>query len=240
MLLVAPGHSAIISTPQKIEVHRTLTATEQADEIALSQTYSSRRVRAVWPDEVGLGGLSFPGYHLCAALAALSCGVAPHRPLTNVSVAGFDDVSRSVDLFNRAQMDRMAGAGVWIVTQDLQSGAIYNRHAVTSGDTDDLNDREEVITRNLDDISYYFQSVLAPFIGVSNVTDSLITIIDAELNAGKETLRARNFSPLIGGQLIDAEVTELRRHLTLRDRILIRMSLELPAPFNNGDLYLVV
>lgn len=238
--LVAPGHTSAVSVPQKLEVHRNLTATEQAEEIGQTIGFTDRRVRAVWPDTIGSGGLTFPGYHLCAALAAYTSGVVPHQGLTNRSIAGFDDVSRTVDIFNRTQLNRMAENGVWIVTQDLQTGEVFTRHAVTTGDTDDLNQREEQIVRNLDSISYFFQGLFQPYIGVSNNTDALIRILASELNAGIQVLRGRNFVERLGGQLVDAELQEIRRHTTLKDHLVVRLQLTLPSPLNVVQLHLVV
>ncbi len=237
--LVAPGHAAAINVAQKIEVHRNLTATEQATEIAQTHGFSDRRVRAVWPDTVGAGGLTFDGYHLCAALAGLSSGVVPHQGLTNLEINGFDDLTRTTDLFNRTQLNIMGGNGVWIVTQDLQSGEVFTRHAETTADHDDINEREEIITRNLDSISFFFLDLFSPYIGISNVTDSLLTVLRAEMLAGIQTLRGRNFVERIGGQLIDGTIVELRASASLKDRILARIDLILPFALNNLELHLV-
>lgn len=237
--LVAPGHTAAVNVAQKLEVHRNLTSTEQATEIGTTLGFSNRRVMAVWPDTVGAGGLTFAGYHLCAALAGLVSGVVPHQGLTNVTISGFDDITRTTDLFNRTQLNIMAGNGVWIVTQDLETGAVFNRHAVTTGDPDDLNKREEMITRNLDNISFFFLDRFSPYIGVSNVTDSLIAILRSELAAGIQELRGRNFTRTLGGQLIDGVIVEIRAHATLKDRVLARVNLTLPVALNNLELHIV-
>lgn len=238
--LVSPGHTAAINTPTKMEVWRNLTATEQANELALTDGYSDRRVRSVWPDEITSGGITMEGYHLCAALAALSGGVVPQQGLTNLEINGFDDVSRTVDIFNRTQLNIMAGGGVWIVTQDLQTGDVFTRHAVTTGDTDDINEREEMLTRNLDSVSYFFLDLLSPYIGISNVTTSTITVLRSEIRAGIQVLRSRNFIERLGGQIIDATIRELRPHTTLKDRVVCVLDLTMPYALNNLEMHLVV
>lgn len=238
--LVAPGHTAAVNTAQKIEVHRNLTATEQASELALTNGFSDRRVMSVWPDTIGSGGITFEGYHLCAALAGLASGVPPHAALTNVDISGFDDLTRTVDVFNRTQLNTMAAGGVWIVTQDLQTGAVHTRHAVTTGDTDDLNEREESITRNLDNISYYMLDLFSPYIGVSNVTSELLTVLRSELLSGIQALRSRNFTQRLGAQLTDGTITRLGAHSTLKDRVVIVTNLDLPNALNNLEQHLVV
>lgn len=238
--LVAPGHTTNVATAQKIEIWRNLTDTELSEELALTDGFSNRRLLSTWPDTIGSGGYTFDGYHLNAALAALASGVVPQQGLTNVAINGFDDLSRTVGKFNRSQLDTMAEGGVWIVTQDRESGEVFTRHAITTGDQDDLNQREESITRNLDSISFFFADLLAPYIGTANVTDSLIDVLRAEIHAGIETLRGRNFTEKLGGQIVDATLTELRRHASLKDRLVVIIELDLPEPLNVAELHLVV
>lgn len=238
--LVSPGHTAAINVAQKVEIHRNLSATEQAAEVGKTYSFSDRRIMAVWPDTVGAGGLTFEGYHLCAALAGLASGVVPQQGLTNVTISGFDDLSRTTGLFNRTQLNTMAENGVWIVTQSLQSGEVFSRHAVTTADNSLINEREEVITRNLDSISFFFLELFSPYIGVSNITDSLLSILQSEMRAGIQALRSRNFVQILGGQLIDGEISRLRAHATLKDRVVAVLNLTLPYPLNNLELHLVV
>jgi len=234
------GHTVAVNVAQKIEIWRTLTATEQADEIAKTYGYSNRRVMAVWPDTVGSGGLTFEGYHLCAALAGLASGVVPHQGLTNLAISGFDDISRTTGLFNRTQLNTMAGNGVWVVTQDLQSGEVFSRHALSTASYDNINEREEMVTRNLDSISYYFLDVYSPYIGISNITPDTLKVLRAEANAGIQTLRSRNFVQRLGAQLIDGELVRLEPHSTLKDRVVAQINLTLPYALNNLELHLVV
>ena len=240
-LLLASGPDSAINVAAKIEIHRNLSATVRAQKLgAKAGAYGSKRVRAVWPDEVSSGGVTMKGYHLCAALAGLVSGVQPHQGLTNLEIVGFDDVSRTTGLFNSANLNTMAGNGVWIVTQDPQAGDVYTRHAVTTADYDDVNAREEMVVRNLDSISYVFMDKFAPYIGISNVTPSMLDIIEAETLATIQYLRNANFTQKLGGQLIDATIVELRRSAAFKDRIILRLSLEIPYALNNLEVYLSI
>lgn len=240
-LRLADGADAAVSVAQKMEVWRNLNASEQAAQIAASAgAWADRRIRAVWPDTIGDGGLSVPGYHLCAALAGLVSGVVPHQGLTELQVKGFDDVSRTTRLFSRAQLDSMAAAGVWIVTQDPRTGTIYSRHALTTGPYADVNQREEEITRNVDSISFQFFDTYAPYIGVSNVTPSMEGILRAETLSTIQFLRNANFTPRLGAQLIDATIDQLYASPTLKDTYVVQLSLQLPYPLNNIQLTLFV
>ena len=238
-LLAGPG--APTTVPSKFEVWRNLSATEEAAEIALNAgSWGDRRVRAVWPDKIESGGTVMEGYHLAAALAGLTSGVLPHQGLTRLEIVGFTDVQRTIDKFNRAQLDAMAYAGVWIVTQDRFSGHIFTRHAVTTGGYDDINKREEMLTRNVDSISYRFKDHFNPFIGITNVTPSMQARLELEIGKLIRVLQTEAVTENLGGQLINATIVEFRPHLTLKDRYVLVLDCEVPYPFNNMEIHLVV
>jgi hypothetical protein len=236
-LLSGPG--AAVNVAAKMEIHRNLSATAEAQEIALEAgAFNNRRVRAIWPDTIETSGLVQEGYHLAAALSGLSSGILPHQGMTNLEIAGFTSVPRTTDKFNKPQLDILALAGTWIVTQDLQDGEIFSRHAVTTGDIEDVGQREEMITRNVDSISYRFKDTFAPFIGVTNVTPSMIELIGLETRSLVEVLKTESFTQVLGGQLIDATIIELRKHLTFKDRILLVLDTNVPVPLNNLEVRL--
>lgn len=234
------GPAAPQSVPRKIEIWRNLTATEEAAEIARDAgAWSNRRVRAVWPDVIESAGTLQEGYHLCAALAGLASGILPHQAMTKMEVAGFSDVPRTTVKFNRSQLDAMAVSGTWVVTQALD-GEIYNRHAVTTGDYEDINDREEMLTRNVDSISYRFKDHFEPYIGVTNVTPSMKVILENSVTDLILTLKNERSTPQLGGQLIEAEIVEFAAHPTLRDRWVLKLNCSVPYASNNIEVRLVV
>jgi hypothetical protein len=238
-LLLFSGHDAAVNVAQKIEIWHTLDDNELSEAIAQQGgTFSNRRVCGVWPDQVGEAGLLQEGYFLCAALAGLVSGVVPHQGLTNVEVKGFDDYSRSFQLFNSTQLDRMAEAGVWIVTED-RDGTPHTRHALTTDNTD-LNRREEMIRRNVDSMSYLFLRRLKPFIGRSNVTPSLLRRLNYEITTIIEFLANNETTEELGPQLISGTIRILQQHPLLADRVEVVLDLVVPAPLNNLELHLVV
>jgi hypothetical protein len=192
----------------------------------------------VWPDRIEAGGTVMEGYFLCCALAALSSSVLPQQGLTNLSLSGFSSVPNS-KRFNKAQLDTMAESGVWIVTQN-PNGVIYTRHALTSGDYNDINAREESVVRNVDSISYRFKDYFAPFIGVTNVTPSMRDIILGGVNKLIRTLQTERTTPQLGGQLINATVERFFISEIFKDRYIVYLSLEVPYALNNIEIHLVV
>ena len=239
-LRVKTGPGAPQSVPAKIEIWRNLAAIEEADEIGRSAgAFNDRRIRCTWPDLIESSGTLQEGYFLNAALAGLASGVLPHQGLTNVSLAGFSSTQRTNDKFNKPQLDRMALAGVWIVQQAL-TGEIYTRHAVTSGDYIDINQREEMLTRNVDSISYRFKDYFAPFIGVTNVTPTMQDVILGGIKKLIRTLQIERVTVNLGGQLIDATVARFYVSEMFKDRYVAYINLQVPYALNNIELHLVV
>lgn len=238
-LLLTAGTTVPVAVPQRIEIWRTLTAGELITELSSeSGSYADKRVCMVWPDYVGSGGTTMEGYFVCAALAGLVSGVSPHQGLTNVEISGFDDYTRSYKLFSESQMTTLANAGVWITTQD-GNGTAHTRHALTT-DVSSTNTQEEMIRRNVDSISYIFLNRLAPYIGRTNVTPSMLKKLRYEVEATISYLRNTGYTSELGGQLIDATITTLRVHPLLADRVEIVLDLEVPYPLNNIEVHLVV
>ena len=239
-LRLLTGPSAPVTVAAKVEIWRTLTKTELAAQQATKPgLFSSRRAYLVWPDELGDSGETVKGYYLCAALAGLRSGVLPHQGLTNVEIVGFDDLSRVDPFFSANQLNTMAASGYWIVMQDEDDGSVFTRHQLSTGNQDSLFEKEQNITTNLDDISKLYLARMKQFIGRGNVTPTMIDIIRGEILAVTALLKNTITVNRLGPQVIDAEITELAVHPTLRDRVVARINLELPFPLNNIELHLV-
>jgi hypothetical protein len=239
-LRVKTGPAVEQLVPSKIEVWRTLSASEEAVEIAKTAgAYGDRRVRATWPDRIESSGTVQVGYFLNCALAGLASAVLPQQGLTNVEITGFSSTQRTNDKFNKPQRDILAFAGVWVVQQGAE-GQIYTRHAVTTGDYADINQREEMLTRNVDSISYRFKDYFAPFIGVTNVTPTMSDIILGGMDKLIRALRIERTTPQLGGQLITATVDRFFISEVFKDRYVAYITLEVPYALNNIELHLVV
>lgn len=242
-LRLVAGPDSAITTAAKIEIHRNLTKDEIANELALdSGAFGDRRVRNVFPDVIGAGGEDVAGYFLGAGLAGLRSGVVPQQGLTNVEIAGFDDLSRSTQFFNSNQLTTMAKAGTWIVTQadvnSLNPGAIFTRQQLTT-DTSTIEDGEDSFVSNPDSISFTFFNRLSGRIGVSNVTPTLLNLLRTEILGVIEFLKQSGFNERIGGQVIDGELLRLAQHPLLKDRVQVELDLLIPPPLNNLEMRIV-
>ncbi len=240
LIKVAGTPDPFTSQAVKIEVWRVLKSDDLAEAASTSSgRFGSRRVYNVYPDTFESGGTAVAGYYMAAALAGLRGGVAPHQGLTRISITGFDNANNAVNVFNRSQMEDMAGNGVWLITHDLQTGAVYNWQEVSTDGTD-LNTQEQMVTTNVDSISKYLRDSMDKYIGRSNVTPSLLQSIDVDLQSSINYLKASAYTELLGGQLIEGTIKSLAVHPTLRDRIVAVIDLTIPYPTNYIQLHLVV
>lgn len=231
-LLLAAGPDAPITVGVKFELWRNLTATQEAQAIgATAAGYNSRRVTGVWMDAPTIGGVACPMYFAAAKVACLASGVLPHQGLTHVEVLGIASATRS-RRFGKSQLDTMAAAGVWIVTTDA-TGKVFNRHAVTTGDTDVIEDREEMIVRNFDSVSYRFKDQFDPYIGVCNVTPTVQARIEQDVKKLFLTLQTEGATADLGPQIIALDIVQLTPDPNDSAAYLLAVDVTLPAPLNN-------
>ncbi len=237
-LVLASGPSVSVVFAEKIEIWRTLNAADKTAQLILANSFASKRVRSVFPAKVETAEGTVDSFVLAAALAGLRSGVAPHQGLTNVAVAGFTGVNDSVNVFTRTQLDSLANAGFWIVTQDVNTGTIYTRKQLTS-DVSSVETAEDSVVSTDDAIAYAYAAALAKYIGRTNVTDSNLALIEADIDAVTAYLKNTGTTANLGSMVIDAKIRELRRHAIYPDRVVVVVDVVRPAPLNNLELYLV-
>lgn len=241
MLRLVAGPDAPQSVAAKTEVWMTLDAPGEADAVArIASAYNDSRTVAVWPDRYEYLGETLPGYYLCAALAGLTGALPPHQSATRIQVLGVDSVPRTVDRFNRTQLNRMAGSGVWVVTEDPVTGVVHNRHGVTTAPYDQIAFREEMRRRNRDSISYRFKAHFEPFIGVTNVVSTMQDRLLLETKTLIRVLQNTQFTTELGGQLVDATIVRLSPHDVMPDAFVLVLDIVEPNALNSFPIHLVV
>jgi len=247
---VVTNTTFVIATPTpqtytsvKVQLVRSYTKAERARNIAgIGGGYNNRRVRVVFPDYYkDSKGVSKPGYVAAAALAGLRSGVVPHQGLTNSEFLGAYDLSKVVIEFGQDELDTMAAAGIWLITQSVIGSTPYVRHQLTT-DESSLNTSEDSITTNVDSMSYALRDVLAPFVGRYNINVENLAVIRAaiteELNyraTSTATVRAGNqltsFSP--------SDILSLDTDPVSKDKVNVSVRLHLPYPLNYLTLKLI-
>jgi hypothetical protein len=231
------------SGTRAVQILRTYTNDEQIAALKAA-TGNSRRINAVFPYTAKTAGVDKPGYFVAAALAGLRAGSLPHAPLTNAELLGFDDFTVTLVTFTPTQLNTLASAGYWIVTQDVAGGVPYVRHQLTTLGYDDVGAdpkfSEDSITTNVDSISYSLQRVLKPFIGRYNVNPATIALInDALIRQLSYQMSVSSNTPA-GPQLLSYEIKSIGKSALFKDRIEAVVNVDLPYPLNGVTITLVV
>lgn len=241
-LLLASGHSVAVNVAQKIEIWRNLSSTAEAEAIRDdAQAFNNRRVTYHWPDRYdGNGHTNLPSYFLACAWAGAASGVNPHQGLTRWPIVGVSNVDRTIKKFTATELEILLQGGVWVTTKNLQTGAIQCLHAVTTwADFSDVNRREEMITRNYDDISYGVQAVLDPYIGLANRTPDTLAQVRADLE-NRLTQYQTPTDNRLGAQLLVWDDLLVTPHLTQADKVVVTANLNLPEAINEINAVFVV
>jgi len=239
-LVTTTGPTAAINVALKVQIQRVYTKDEQIDNLAsIGSDYNNRRVRAVFPDKAKQGSTEKAGYFAAAAMAGLRSGVVPHQGLTNTEILGFSDVSASLSTFTEDQLNRLAEAGYWILTQDVVGATPYVRHQLTT-DSENLNASEDSVTTNVDSISYGLRRALAPYIGKYNVNTTTLVAIKEAITSELNFRTTSTFTESAGNQLNGYKVVSLAQDPTFKDRINATITLDLPYPLNFITITLVV
>lgn len=230
-------------TPEKAEIFHSLTNAEKAEMIRnISSNFRDRRIYNIFPSEFRGSGVLQSGEFAAAAVAGLVSACLPQQPVTNLELVGIDDVPLVYQTFSYDELNTMASGGTFIVMQDLPGDQVYIRHQIsTDYEANNLNTAELSITKNLDSISYYFDSLCSPYIGKYNITPDLLAVLRNVITSGLTSLENTAWG-LYGPQII-AEGTEillLEQDEVLKDHVNCNLKLNLPYPFNHLVLKLFV
>jgi hypothetical protein len=231
-LILTTSLPGAITVAVKVEVWRNLSKTEYATALAQhAAQYNERRVYAVWADNpVENDGSALDLIYLAAALAGQRSGIPPHAPMSNLDVAG---IALDPQLkFSRTQLNTIAAGGVWIVVKDF-TGRVYTRHQLsTITNPDDLNQREQSKTTNLDHISRDFRDNTQDLFGQGNISPEMLALIRQRVNSLIEKISNRSYPAKIGPQMLDAEILTLAVDEVLRDSVIVEINPDMPDPLN--------
>jgi hypothetical protein len=229
-LTVTQAPASDLTIAVKMEIWRTATATEYAENVAaVAQLHSDRRVCALWCDWLAFGGETNVSKAILAAYTAgLRSAVAPHQPLSNYELSNLD-IMITIPL-GSTQLDIMGANGVWIVYED-ESGTVLSRHQLTT-DNQSLPYQEQSITTNADAIVRDFRDNVQDLYGKGNVSEEMLELIRSRLYSVSKQITSRNFPPQIGPQLQDMTIEKLFIDPVNKDRINCEVDLDLPEPLN--------
>lgn len=237
-LRLETGPAAAVTVATQFEIWHTNTKPEQVVQLGeRAAAYANRRVRAMWVNGFVSGSPAVSATAASAAVSGLLSGVVPHQHVTNIPISGLTELVGSEPYFNQTQLNELAAYGVWIIDRNT-SGVIYTRDALTT-DMTSLQSKTEMVTRNLDSISYLLMSRLTDFVGRANVVPDALAQIRLRLEGGLEFLKTFSVTASLGSQLLEGtEIRVVRQHQVQLDEVQIIIDLAMPFPINKLSLFL--
>lgn len=223
--LVIPG-----SSPARLDYSLVAETVAEAN-----TSIGNRRVYSVFPDTVKttVGGIekALPGYFACAAIAGMVAGQPPQQGFTNFPTTGLTGVV-GTEKFTRRQLNVMAGGGTYILTQEVEGGAVFSRHQLST-DTKTVETRELSITKVVDFVAKFLRQGVRRYIGRQNINSIFLDTLGTTIQ-GLLAFLAEN------GVINGASLNNLIQDKTNPDTILVDVTLDVPFPCNYIRLTLVV
>jgi hypothetical protein len=244
-LLLISGPDTEVGVSTRIEIWANDTARTQAEYVgAISKSFGSRRVANIWaerPTVIRLDGTraTCPVKYAAAECAGLRTALFPQEGLTRTQILSFASIPSMYTRYTDAELDIAAREGTFIITQEKPGGAIFVRHQLTTDSINGLLYYEDSVGTNLDFISYRVKAILASYVGKRNANPQTVQEIRTKLRG---LLRSFLSSPagqeLVGPALIDFRNLFVEIDPNSVDRIVVNVTLVLPAPLNYLDVTL--
>ena len=242
-IILKSGPSDPISPAVPFQLWRANTASSQ---VAFLQQKSialgSRRAVNVWVENGTriLDNIStvIPNRFVACEIAGLRCSVLPQQGLTYTEIKSVTDAASMYVKYNDDDLDAVAAAGTFIITQEAESGAVYIRHQLTTKSSGGSLYYEDSVGVNLDNISFKVKDAMQPYIGKKNVTPKTVLEIKNDvvgiLNGETEVPPNASYSPALNGY----QDLSVKVNPTLKDRVSVYAKLLMPLPLNNIDVVL--
>ena len=226
---------AYVSNLNLVQILSNISYTQDVSHTGVSASVDGgpRRIHYVFPNSYYIDAVTpVAGYYLCCALAGLRAGSVPHQPLTNTTVVGPYHLDKTISKYSETQLNTLAEAGVWIVTQDQKGGSAYTRHQLTADSSGNLNYREDSVTANVDTISYGLKNALAPYVGVYNISPTAIQSVQAAVDAELRYRLTNTYTNRAGNQLLSYKIVSIAQDSSFLDKLNIVIQIQVPYPMN--------
>jgi hypothetical protein len=242
-IVLVEGPVAPVSPAVPFQLWRANTPSSQVDFVRQrSLALSSRRCANVWVENatrlVDGSARVIPNKFVAAEVAGLRCAVLPQQGLTNTEIQSVTDASSMYIRYTQDELDEVAAAGTFVITQEAESGLVFIRHQLTTESSRGSMYYEDSVGVNLDNISFQTKDALDGFIGKKNVTAKTLieikmALLDILVPATKVPADV-SYGPALNG----FEDLTIAVHPTLKDRVTVYARLLIPLPLNNIDVTL--
>ena len=240
----------------RYRIRRALSKDDQVATLtSLAQSFRSKRMTLIWPDEVLLSDVPdgslpravatvpeasgwLPGFYAAAVVGGALAGLPPQHGLTNLGFSRIRRLRHSTGYFSERQLSRLSDGGWFVLHQRRPTDLPVCLHQLTT-DTRAVETGELSVVRNLDFVSIFLQDILEDFLGQYNVLPETSNEMYRAVSDGMVNLKGRRVAR-IGAPLVDGRVNLIKVADFAKDRYQMYVNVEIPRPVNNIDLYVVV
>ena len=235
-LTLTAGPAVVTTTA--VQLWKADTPQSQADYVkSVSRGLGTRRVANIWVE----GGTKsvdgtitpIPVKFVACEVAGLRAALLPQQGLTRTEITAIMDANPMYTRYSQTLLDEVAAEGTFIITQDVESGAIYIRHQLTTDSSNGSLYYEDSVGVNLDNISFAIKDLLDGYIGRYNVTPATVAEIRNKVWHSLDEQTRTDFDTAVGPALIGFEDLSVAADSALKDRINVYAQLIMPLPLNN-------
>jgi hypothetical protein len=209
----------------------------------------SRRVAQVWCDRaVDAYGKVIYNMNLAAHEAGARVGSLSQVGRTRGRVSIVSSAPTMYSIFDADDLNDIASAGTYIITQEAPNGNVFVRHQLTTENSKGLLYSEDNITAIVDEYSFAHKDVVNAYIGPRNNTRWALSDLDTELRTLATSFtqvdkKFSKFGPLIVTFLdengVEGAVT-VRQDSVLADHVYTFVRLRVPVAINGIVSYIDV
>lgn len=164
----------------------------------VSESLNSNRayhVAGITDIALSVSGIRYdlPLYFLAVAIASYDTANGMSKPISTAVLDVFDFVKGP--RFRPKAWNKLARYGVFICYKDdaPNSKGIVIHHQLSTSQSDDANDQELSVIKNLDGTVVHLRDVFKPYAGKTNITPELVTILDGEMAQAIDTIINKKF-----------------------------------------------
>ena len=237
------GPASPVNPAARFEVWKADNAANQVSYVKqVSAAIGNRRVANIWADQGTAlvdGAITvIPSMFIAAEIAGLRCALYPQQSLTNTEIATITAAANMYLKYSAADLDEVAAAGTFVVTQDIDGGAVYVRHQITTKTDKGSLYYEDSVGVNLDAISFEVKDILQGYIGKRNANSQTINEINKKLTLLLDKQVLTSPSVDVGPALISYNDLSVALDATLKDKINVLADLEMRLPLNTINVTL--
>jgi hypothetical protein len=237
------GPAAPVNPAARFEVWKADNAANQVSYLQqVSAAIANRRVANVCADQGTAlvdGAITvISSKFIAAEIAGLRCALYPQQSLTNTEISTITAAANMYLKYSAADLDAISAAGVFVVTQDIDGGAVYIRHQLTTKTDKGSLYYEDSVGVNLDAISFAVKDILQGYIGKRNANSQTINEINKKLTLLLDKQVLTSPSVDVGPALISYSNLSVALDATLKDKINVLADLAMPLPLNTINVTL--